>query len=103
MRNIKGRSSFMNTSKWIEDIKTERGDDVIIVLVGNKTDLTDLRRVATEEGENKAASEGVMFIESSAKMGFNIKQLFKKLAVALPIVETPGDGSPNGKGISRSM
>lgn len=33
----------MNTSKWIDDVRAERGDDVIIVLVGNKSDLSDKR------------------------------------------------------------
>ncbi|KAJ6755527.1 GTP-BINDING PROTEIN RAB6 [Salix purpurea] len=33
-----GRQSFLNTSKWIEEVRTERGSDVIIVLVGNKND-----------------------------------------------------------------
>lgn len=37
------RQSFISTSKWIEDVRTERGNDVIIVLVGNKTDLVDKR------------------------------------------------------------
>lgn len=42
-----------------------------------------------EEGEDKANKEGIMFIESSAKAGFNIKALFRKLATVLPGVETP--------------
>lgn len=37
------RTSFMNTTKWVEDVRSERGNDVIIVLVGNKTDLNDKR------------------------------------------------------------
>lgn len=39
------RASFLNTSKWIEDVRNERGNDVIIILVGNKTDLSDKRQV----------------------------------------------------------
>lgn len=39
------RYSFQQTSKWIEDVRTERGQDVIIMLVGNKTDLGDKRLV----------------------------------------------------------
>lgn len=35
----------MNTSKWVDDVRSERGNDVIIVLVGNKTDLNDKRCV----------------------------------------------------------
>lgn len=37
------RASFLNASKWIEDIRAERGSDVVIMLVGNKTDLSDRR------------------------------------------------------------
>lgn len=36
-------NSFQQTSKWIDDVRTERGSDVIIMLVGNKTDLADKR------------------------------------------------------------
>ena len=38
------RTSFLNTTKWVDDVRNERGQDVIIVLVGNKTDLNDKRR-----------------------------------------------------------
>jgi Ras-related protein Rab-6A len=85
--DITNRASFLNTAKWIEDVRNERGNDVIIVLVGNKTDLTERRQVSVEEGEDKATKEGIMFIESSAKAGFNIKALFRKLATALPGME----------------
>lgn len=37
------RQSFTNTSRWIQEVRQERGEDVIIVLVGNKTDLVDKR------------------------------------------------------------
>jgi GTPase SAR1 family protein len=37
------RSSFVNTHKWIDDVRTERGNEVVIVLVGNKTDLSQKR------------------------------------------------------------
>ena len=36
-----GRQSFLNTSKWIEEVRIDQGSDVIIVLVGNKTDLVE--------------------------------------------------------------
>ena len=68
-------NSFHQTSKWIDDVRTERGNDVIIMLVGNKTDLQDKRQVTTEEGEKKAKELNVMFIETSAKSGYNVKQV----------------------------
>merc|ERR1712079_402210 len=82
--DISNRTSFLNISKWIEDVRTERGNDVVIVLVGNKADLTDRRQVSIEEGEEKANENGVMFIETSAKTGQNNKPLFRQLAKALP-------------------
>jgi Ras-related protein Rab-6A len=85
---IVDRASFLNTSKWIEDVRNERGNDVIIILVGNKTDLSEKRQVSVEEGEDKSSKEHIMFIETSAKAGFNIKALFRKLATALPGMES---------------
>jgi Ras-related protein Rab-6A len=37
------RASFLNTVRWVQEVRTERGSDVIIFLVGNKTDLLDKR------------------------------------------------------------
>mmetsp|Transcript_44507 Transcript_44507/g.102734 ORF Transcript_44507/g.102734 Transcript_44507/m.102734 type:complete len:214 (-) Transcript_44507:63-704(-) len=88
--DITNRSSFFNTTKWIEDVRQERGSEVVIILVGNKTDSSDRRQVSTEEGEEKAKEAGVMFIETSAKVGHNVKTLFRQLASALPTMdETP--------------
>ena len=43
LMQVSGRVSFQNTAKWVDDVRAERGNDVIIVLVGNKTDLNDKR------------------------------------------------------------
>jgi len=85
--DITNRASFLNTAQWIEDVRSERGNDVVIMLVANKTDMQDKRQVSTDEGEKLAKDSGVMFIETSAKAGFNVKALFRKLALALPGVE----------------
>lgn len=82
--DVTNRQSFLNTIRWIEEVRNERGSDVIIVLVGNKTDLVDKRQVSIEEGDAKARDLSVIFIETSAKAGFNIKALFRKIAAALP-------------------
>ncbi len=83
----------MNTSKWVDDVRAERGNDVIIVLVGNKTDLPDKRQVTSDEGDKKAKEYGVLFIETSAKAGANVKQLFKRIAAALPGMDSPQEAS----------
>mmetsp|Transcript_70967 Transcript_70967/g.154202 ORF Transcript_70967/g.154202 Transcript_70967/m.154202 type:complete len:214 (+) Transcript_70967:65-706(+) len=94
--DITNRASFISTSTWIEDVRSERGPEVVIVLVGNKTDLADRRQVSTEEGEEKAKENGVMFIETSAKAGHNIKNLFRQLAQALPGQEEASGADAGG-------
>lgn len=68
-------------------MRAERGNDVIIVLVGNKTDLNDKREVTTQQGEEEAKKNNLMFVETSAKLGHNVKTLFKRIAQALPGME----------------
>ena len=68
-------------------MRAERGNDVIIVLVGNKTDLNDKREVTTQQGEDEAKKNNLMFVETSAKLGHNVKNLFKRIAQALPGME----------------
>jgi Ras-related protein Rab-6A len=96
--DITNRHSFNNIGQWLEDVRAERGNDVVILLVGNKSDLSEKRQVSPEEGELKAKEAGVMFIETSAKSGTNVKALFKKLALALPGMEqNSGNANPTPK------
>ncbi|PBK92916.1 GTP binding protein [Armillaria gallica] len=82
--DITNRSSFLSTTKWIEDVRSERSKEVIVVLVGNKADLSDKREVTSEEATAKATELDVLFMETSAKAGHNVKSLFKKIAMSLP-------------------
>ncbi|XP_071614260.1 ras-related protein Rab-41 isoform X3 [Heliangelus exortis] len=113
--DITNLNSFQQTSKWIDDVRTERGSDVIIMLVGNKTDLADKRKfldyfssfcffssviccrccrqVSIEEGERKAQELNMMYIETSAKAGYNVKQLFRRVAAALPGMDSTPEKS----------
>jgi len=93
--DITNATSFQQVNKWIDDVRTERGHDVIIMLVGNKTDLADKRQVPIDEGEKKAQDLNVMFIETSAKAGYNVKQLFKRIAAALPGMDSAADAKAN--------
>ena len=102
--DVANRASFLNTTKWVEDVRAERGNDVVICLVGNKTDLgNDKRQVSTEEAEERAAKDGLLFVECSAKAGYNVKSLFRKLATALPgSAEAGASSAANGNGQAAS-
>ena len=83
--DVSSRASFNNTARWIESARVERGDDVVIALVANKSDLSEKREVSTEEGQLKAQELGALFVEVSAKSGANVKALFRKVANAMPV------------------
>merc|ERR1711976_72691 len=82
--DITDLKSFKRIHKWINLVREERGDEAIIMLVGNKIDLNDDRKVSVEEGKKKANELNLSFVETSAKTGINVKHLFKKVALALP-------------------
>jgi len=95
--DITNRASFLSTTKWIEDVRSERGNDVIIVLVGNKADLSDKRQVTLEEATAKSTELNILFMETSAKAGHNVKSLFKKIAMSLPGMDKDSTATDNAK------
>ncbi|CAD8107215.1 unnamed protein product [Paramecium sonneborni] len=86
--DITNEKSFSDLQKWIEDVKEERGDEVLIYILGNKTDLEQDRQVQTDQAEAKAKELGAQFSEVSAKSAHNVAEFFKKLSYDL-------QGSPN--------
>lgn len=85
--DITQKQSFISIDKWIEDVRNERGNDVIIMVAANKSDLEDRRSVSNEEIEKKSKELNVKMLEVSAKNGHNVKLLFRNLAQDLPGME----------------
>ncbi|CAH6722736.1 GTP-binding protein Ypt6p [[Candida] jaroonii] len=83
--DITSKKSFENLEKWINEVKLERGEDVIIVIVGNKSDLNNKRQVKFEELQELSNKNKVeIYLETSTKINHNVKLLFKKIAKSLP-------------------
>ena len=77
--DISNRVTFENINKWIDELKSKGDEDIIIMLVGNKSDLEDKREVQIEEVENKSKLNHIAFCETSAKNGKNIEEAFDSL------------------------
>ena len=77
--DITQRSTFDTIENWLMDLRTNGDKDIFILLIGNKSDLEDLREVSTEEAQAKAEQYNVAFLETSAKSGDNINKAFTKL------------------------
>ena len=79
MYDITNRESFDTISKWLDDIIDYKERDFPIILVGNKCDLENERKVPKEEGESFANKLNVKFYETSNKDGINIEESSREL------------------------
>ena len=77
--DITNEASFDNIEKWYEQIQSETSKEIPIVLVGNKCDLEDERKVPTEKAKEKAENLKCAFFETSALKGTNIDKIFEEL------------------------
>lgn len=57
--------------------------EIVVMLVGNKSDLDSLRKVSKQDGLSFAEKNRVAFYEVSAKTGSNIDLIFSKIAEEL--------------------
>ena len=73
----------------MNEIRQNKGDDIKVVISGNKTDMSDKREISTDEGMRFAKENKASFIEVSAKSGENIAVMFQDIATALIGGETP--------------
>ena len=77
--DISRRITFENIDNWIIDLRTNGDKDILIILIGNKSDLNSKREVSKDEAENKAEQYNIAFLETSAKIGDNIDKAFGEL------------------------
>ena len=78
--DITNRDSFKNLENWLIEIEKNASQNVLKILIGNKSDLVDDREIKTEEGQAFANRNGMKFIETSAKMNTNVNEAFEALA-----------------------
>ena len=82
--SIISKESFDNVEMWLRELRSHSNPDVKVFLIGNKIDLEAEREVTTEQGENFYKQNNLnLFLESSAKTGFNSQKIFIKAAEIL--------------------
>ncbi|KAK8675487.1 hypothetical protein V6N13_033553 [Hibiscus sabdariffa] len=62
--------------KWLKELRYHTDDDIVVMLVGNKSDLRHLRAVSTEDGKAFAENENIYFMETSALESLNVENAF---------------------------
>ncbi|CDO97631.1 unnamed protein product [Coffea canephora] len=72
-------TTFDNVSRWLKELRDHADSNIVIMLIGNKTDLKHLRAVATEDAQSFAEKEGLAFIETSALEATNVEKAFQTI------------------------
>ncbi|XP_045890670.1 ras-related protein Rab-37-like isoform X2 [Micropterus dolomieu] len=81
--DITSKQSFDNIRAWLSEVHEYAQKDVVIMLLGNKSDMAAERAVKMEDGEKLAKEYGVPFMETSAKTGVNVDLAFLAIAKEL--------------------
>jgi len=77
--DITNRTSFENMNRWMKELQAGTPEGIMIIIIGNKCDMSDERTVSEEEGQAFADKHGSLFFETSAKSGINVDKSFDKL------------------------
>jgi Ras-related protein Rab-2A len=74
--DITRRETFSHLTRWLEEARQNANQSMVIMLIGNKSDLDHRRQVTKEEGEKFAKQHGLIFLETSAKTAANVEEAF---------------------------
>ncbi|CAO2830603.1 unnamed protein product [Amaranthus hypochondriacus] len=74
--DITKRQTFEHIPRWLDELRGHADKNIVIMLVGNKSDLEDQRAVATEDAKEFAEKEGLFFLETSALEATNVETAF---------------------------
>jgi len=112
-------TSLIKAKHWVAELQRQASPGIVIALVGNKLDLTnenvsssnplgddeegdategeegDARKISTAEAKTYAEEEGLLFFETSAKLGTNVTEVFTAIANAIPETSLKGTKGPN--------
>ena len=78
--DITNNHSFNNAKQWVYEIQSKGHEDCLIILIGNKSDLENERKVSKDEVEQYCANNNLLNYLSSAKTGDNIDNIFLEIA-----------------------
>jgi Ras-related protein Rab-11A len=93
--DIAKHATYENVTRWLKELRDHADQNIVIMLVGNKSDLKHLRAVPTDEAKEFAsmfsilcsitgeltevAQNGLLFIETSALDASNVEGAFQNI------------------------
>ncbi|KAA0063062.1 ras-related protein RABA1b-like [Cucumis melo var. makuwa] len=77
--DVTRHATFENVDRWLKELKNHTDSNIVVMLVGNKSDLRHLVAVPTEDGKSYAERESLYFIETSALEAVNVEKAFAEV------------------------
>jgi Ras-related protein Rab-11A len=106
--DVTRRRTFDHAARWVDELRAHADKSIVVMLVGNKTDLAAAgggRAVAADEAAAFAEEQGLFFYEASALSGENVERAFLRLLEEIhanvarrPALEGEAAGDNNGSG-----
>lgn len=99
--------TFENVERWLKELRDHAEANIVVMLVGNKSDLRHLRAVETEEATKFAEDNGLAFIETSALDASGVDTAFQRILTEIYRLQSkknmteegvgsgPGNGGPS--------
>ena len=81
--DVTNPESFEGAKSWVREVERRGSPSCVIVLVGNKVDLEDKRKVSEETALDFAQEAAIDYFEVSSKHGYNVSDVFDSLARAM--------------------
>jgi len=101
--DIAKMSSYENVERWLEELREHADKNIVVLLVGNKSDLEHLRQVPTEVAELFAREAELSFIETSALEGIQVEAAFTQILIGVLFVTRapPRAAAPASRQLTR--
>ncbi|XP_020208189.1 ras-related protein RABA4d [Cajanus cajan] len=74
--DITNQQTFDHVEKWLDELRIHADKNILVMLVGNKSDLSSIRAVPIEVARDFAKQEGLFFLETSALDSTNVESAF---------------------------
>lgn len=97
--DVTRHSTFENVERWLRELRDHTDPNIIVMLIGNKSDLRHLVAVSTEDGKSFAERESLFFMETSALEATNVENAFSEVLtqiyriVSKKAMESADDGA----------
>ncbi|KAJ0668496.1 putative small GTP-binding protein [Helianthus annuus] len=77
--DVTRHATFESIERWLKELRDHTDPNIVVMLIGNKSDLRHLLAVSTEDGKALAEKESLYFMETSALEATNVENAFSEV------------------------